>query len=299
MGGFRSILCLVDSASEHQPGIELAATLVQEGGKLRLLDVSDEPNDWLRNLLGHRVAELEETRWIQLDELADRVRSQVRYVSTEVLQGRPAVEVVRAVQKGGFDLVVKDTAAPSGQKRVLFGPTDMRLVRNCPCPLLLNLPDGPEKYSSVLAAIDPTASEHKAVNQRVLELAQEIAVAHGASLNVVAAWRASGESLLMGRVPHERVAEYVREHQRSAERQLAQVTQRLQIDKQRVLLKRGEPDEVILGRARDTRCELLVLGSVARGSGLLMGNTADLVLRQIRCSVVTVKPADFTSPLGD
>jgi nucleotide-binding universal stress UspA family protein len=50
--------------------------------------------------------------------------------------------------------------------------------------------------------------------------------------------------------------------------------------------------------ANAIQCDLLIMGTVARGiSGLLMGNTADAVLRQIKCSVLTVKPTTFISPV--
>ena len=46
------------------------------------------------------------------------------------------------------------------------------------------------------------------------------------------------------------------------------------------------------------KADVLVLGTVARNlKSLLMGNTADTVLRQITCSVLTVKPAGFASPV--
>ena len=45
--------------------------------------------------------------------------------------------------------------------------------------------------------------------------------------------------------------------------------------------------------------ELVVMGTVARGgiAGLLIGNTAERVLRKLPCSVLAVKPDDFVSPV--
>jgi nucleotide-binding universal stress UspA family protein len=45
--------------------------------------------------------------------------------------------------------------------------------------------------------------------------------------------------------------------------------------------------------------DVLVMGTVARGGipGMLIGNTAERVLRKLPCSVLTVKPDGFESPV--
>ncbi|HEX6885840.1 MAG TPA: universal stress protein, partial [Planctomycetota bacterium] len=43
----------------------------------------------------------------------------------------------------------------------------------------------------------------------------------------------------------------------------------------------------------------LVMGSVSRGgiAGLLLGNTAERLLDRVSCSLLTIKPQDFVSPV--
>lgn len=50
---------------------------------------------------------------------------------------------------------------------------------------------------------------------------------------------------------------------------------------------------------RSHRINLLVVGTVACDgvSGLIIGNTAEAVLDDVRCSVLTVKPRGFVSPI--
>jgi len=50
---------------------------------------------------------------------------------------------------------------------------------------------------------------------------------------------------------------------------------------------------------RELGADLVVMGSVARTgiSGLLMGNTAEMILTQIDCSVLAAKPQGFVSPV--
>lgn len=49
-----------------------------------------------------------------------------------------------------------------------------------------------------------------------------------------------------------------------------------------------------------SRINLLVMGTLARTGirGVLIGNTAEKILDQVRCSVVAVKPPGFVSPLA-
>ena len=45
--------------------------------------------------------------------------------------------------------------------------------------------------------------------------------------------------------------------------------------------------------------DLVVMGSVGRSglSGMLIGNTAERILRKLPCSVLVVKPDGFVSPV--
>jgi nucleotide-binding universal stress UspA family protein len=61
-------------------------------------------------------------------------------------------------------------------------------------------------------------------------------------------------------------------------------------------LLQGEPAEAIVAFARQTRCDLIVIGTHGRsGVGrLLMGSVAEAVLRDAPCPVLTVKtPPDY------
>ena len=65
----------------------------------------------------------------------------------------------------------------------------------------------------------------------------------------------------------------------------------------RVSVVRGVPFEVISQATR--RAEVAVLGTLSRTgiAGVLIGNTAERVLRQVDCSVLAVKPPGFESPI--
>ena len=64
-------------------------------------------------------------------------------------------------------------------------------------------------------------------------------------------------------------------------------------------LHRGEPDAIIPEFVVAEGVDLMVMGTVARSglAGLLIGTTAERVLRKLPCSVLTVKPDGFVSPI--
>jgi nucleotide-binding universal stress UspA family protein len=64
-------------------------------------------------------------------------------------------------------------------------------------------------------------------------------------------------------------------------------------------LVEGDAEEVIQDMIIDKNVELVVMGTVARSNltGLLMGNTAENILNRLSCSVLTVKPSSFISPV--
>jgi nucleotide-binding universal stress UspA family protein len=64
-------------------------------------------------------------------------------------------------------------------------------------------------------------------------------------------------------------------------------------------LLEGEPHQVVADRATRGGFDLVIMGTVARTglAGLLMGNTAERVLRELRGSVLAVKPAGFETEI--
>ncbi len=64
-------------------------------------------------------------------------------------------------------------------------------------------------------------------------------------------------------------------------------------------LLEDDPKSIIPELARKKRINLIIMGTVCRTgiAGFLIGNTAENVLQQVNCSVLTVKPEGFVSPV--
>ena len=74
-------------------------------------------------------------------------------IRLEVLVGNMSLEVIRAVLKNAYDLVIKPAENPNWLER-LFGKHDMHLLRQCPCPVWLMKPGEKSNYNDILAAVD-------------------------------------------------------------------------------------------------------------------------------------------------
>ena len=60
----------------------------------------------------------------------------VKFVGT-VMEGNPAIEVVKYAQENKVDLVVVGTLGRSGLSRFLLGSTAEKIIRTAPCPVLV------------------------------------------------------------------------------------------------------------------------------------------------------------------
>ena len=64
-------------------------------------------------------------------------------------------------------------------------------------------------------------------------------------------------------------------------------------------VERGEPEFLLPKMTEEKGVDLLVMGTMGRAGipGFLMGGTAEAVLRQVRCALLTVKPEGFQTPV--
>ena len=235
----------------------------------------------------------------------------------DVRLGKPFIEIIRQVIAHDVDLVIK-TAEELSDIHHLFASTDQHLLRKCPCPVWLRWRGSPRAVKTVLAAVDvdqSTVSEPETLaglNRRVLETAVRIGAGAGAAVHVLHVWDAPGEGLVRlwsdAADPDQAVQAYVDEarsgHWRSLNRLVAQVRTWIGpelADRVRFapLLERGTARAVIPQQAQALKADVLVMGTIARTGvpGFIIGNTAEDVLNSVDCSVVTVKPPDYVSPV--
>jgi nucleotide-binding universal stress UspA family protein len=321
MRQFASILVITHGDWPSPPELKHLGDLAQRDGATIKLMAVFEPFPWYTRYLLVHSDELERLRadhaLRRLDALATALCSHDLKITTKVAIGHSPLEFIREVLVAGHDLVVK--VAGAGE-RGSFGSTDLRLLRTCPCPVLILHPKMQhQEFRRILVAVDPPpvadvidvlhlrkefGPGEQALNVKLLELATRLAELQGGDLHVVHAWSAPGEEMLRneGRLPVEEIDEYVSElcdADRKAVEQLLGHFSSGSVTRQVHLIK-GQPADVISEYAKTHDIDLIVMGTVVRTGipGFLIGNTAETVLQRVDCSVLAVKPDGFVTPVA-
>ena len=232
-------------------------------------------------------------------------------IRVDVLIGRTHIEVIRAVIKNGHDLVIKPAENPSWT-HMLFGNDDLDLLRECPCPTWLMKSSEKSNYHNIVAAVDfdpqhPSNTE-QALNRKILTLAGSLALSNKANLHLVHVWEAFAEATMRSRngATSENLVGYADLAYTQHKRGLSMLTEELRQEigenaytalSPRLHLLQGEAKKKIASFATDVDADLVILGTVARKGfiGLIFGNTAEVLLDELSCSVLAIKPPGFTT----
>lgn len=239
----------------------------------------------------------------QLRDLIAPIKQEGVKITLKVLAGVDFLELIRDVIAHQRDLVMMTAEGGLGLTERLFGSTSYHLMRKCPCPVWIMKPTRRKRFARVLAAVDPDPSDaiRDSLNVTILRHAAALAAQDNAELHVIHAWNWPYLSLMrgLGGASEAEVQQHVEaelQRQRGAlDSLVAKHTDAIAT----VHLVKGEPGAVVPEMTQTSGIGLLVMGTVCRTGipGFFIGNTAETILDQVDCSVLTVKPDGFVSPV--
>ena len=308
MKRFKNILFLADREDGLNIALDRAAAVSHSNAaRLTVMDVTPDAGlaDYFRQSYGIDLnAQLRDQRLQALDALTQPYTDAGNAIYTQVATGTPFLEVVRAVQRNGYDLVMKVAQQSAGIAPALFGSTDMHLLRKCPCPVWIDRAADATTYQRILAAVDPFDDESGDLQRLILDLATSLAEREQAALEVVHAWQLPGESILSngrGRIPRKELDLLLAQREKHHRQALDALISAYDLDSRadNVHLLKGRPAQVVSTCARERQADLIVMGTLGRVGipGLIIGNTAEDVLRETQTGVLAVKPGGFVSPV--
>ncbi len=218
-------------------------------------------------------------------------------VTVQVIPGdKDFIEVIRAVVKDKYDLLVKPVDPERALTTRLFGNKDLRLMRQCPCPVWIIKP-GRRRLSTILAAVDLTSTNQDTtrLSERIVDIASMVTRSEAAKLHVLAAWEQPIEASLRKQLDRKTYDAYLDKYKERLRTTFAGLLVRAGLSGHGEHIVRGKPDAVITRYVHDYDVDLLIMGTLSRSGvpGLLIGNTAERVLDQVNCSVLTLKPKGF------
>ncbi len=308
MKRFKNILLLAGGEGWKEAALKRAVILAKNNkAKLNVVEVIEElPREMQMLITSMHLADLQEVAITKQSRQLERIIAPIRgkgvQITAKVLIGTPFLEIIREVLRNKHDLVMKTARGKGGLKEILFGSTAMHLMRKCPCPVWVIKPTYHKKYARIMAAVDPDPfdKEKNALNTKIMELATSLARLEGSEFHVVHAWAILfGE--MRGGLSKKEVDGLASETRKMHKSRLNELIKKyaLEIPKDRIHLLKGGAERLIPALAKRKRIELIVMGTVCRTgiAGFLIGNTAEKVLQQVDCSVLTVKPEGFITPV--
>ena len=270
MTNLNNMLVVYDPTREEQPALERAANIAEfAGAGVHLFACiyndtakSADQSGETRHLITEQQAILEEA--------IAPLRARRIEVSTEVEWEKDWYHaVVRASLRHTADMVLKSSIRHSTGKRILKGTSDWTIMRECTCPVLLVKEHVPMEARRVLAAIDISATQesYERLNEKILEISTRILERGEAEVHFVNAFQDFKV------VPDKQ-----------------KLVDDWGMDPERIHIKLGKPEKVIVESAQELEVGLVVMGNSARSGFLaaLVGNTVEKVLDKLDCDVLSI-----------
>lgn len=237
----------------------------------------------------------------------------------KIVQGEPVPEINRQVLRNKHDLVIAGTRGLTGLRRTLFGNTALKLLRRCPCPVLV---PKPMTFASGILGADlhrrssrPASSglplnilvttNLRPSSEQALRLGISLAAELNAHLFILHVVEYQLDEVCNIGLPDAKQEQYRRRVRANAQevlhRQLESTEYRSLGSRVEVHLAGdvGLPDVAIQHFIAAHKIHLLVMGTIARRGllGLTIGNTAERLLPEVPCSVLAVKPSEVVHPV--
>jgi len=264
-----------------------------------VLEVSEHAHHLIALDEKHLLRTVEDVAKAALDKLVQSLAGRGVKASYVIAFGSPWEELTREAIAGRHDLVMVGTRSRGTATRMLFGSTAQKLIRFCPKPVWIAKPGEVREIREILVATDFSQAAFAAM-QAAVSVAQAIPsklfVVHALEFPMESYFRTAGVNEEDIEKYRTRMTDEAREHLQSHLQQTDCRTLKYGV-KTEVL--EGTPDAVVPKYVADNEVDLLVIGTQGRSgiSGMLLGNTAERILPFVHCSLLTIKPADFVSPL--
>ena len=307
MKRFKNILYILDEVSLSSQGsaakVAELARLNEAKVTVMIAEQTKFFDDLSRRMTG-RYKELQQAvvahHQERLDEFLHHERWQDISVKPDYSESDDFIAIIRKVMRDGYDLVIKEASLEQGIDQL-----SMRLVRKCPCPVWVIKYDSTD-FKRILAAVDVGSNypETAALNKKILELTHSLAQREGGEAHYLHSWRLEYELMLHSprfKVSTEEISEMKKDLLKERQSEMSRLLENNHIhyEDRQVHIREGASSEVIQQAIKELEIDVVVMGSVGRTGipGLLIGNKAEKLLNDINCTVLTVKPDGFRSPV--
>lgn len=287
----------VNFASYHNTQLDIICILPTLAGSHY-----SNSNDTLATIQSTVIDNLTKSLQAVISEAKLAIKSDIK-----VVFGRQFAVVESEVLSKHYDIVIKQAENPSWLAS-LCGSDDLQLLRKCPCQLWLIDTLLEKPYQQVAVALDfSDDAMEQAFNEKIVQSAATFSLQNKAKMHIITACDPAvvGFSSMWANDPTKLEQKFLMEDERRRRFSSSFVVQQLrkqnpEIDNNQLQIAEhvliGHPQTVIPQKLKALNIDLLVMGTVGRAglSGVLIGNTAESILLQLPCSMLALKPPDWS-----
>jgi universal stress protein E len=307
---FKKLLVAITAEAKEQPALRWAVQFAQRHhAELDVIEVVEKTPSyagcWVREMqVGKSGKPIKQTSMKRLETLLAPLNTTGLKVNLHTTIGTPFLEIIHTVLRHRHDLVVKTVEPERRWKQMVWGRTDIHLLRQCPSALWLMQATEAAPYRRILVAVDPDIEDPVKceLGFRLLHVGTSLAQSEEAQLLVGHAWSPFAEAKLKGHLSTVEFGRYLRDckQERTIRLQTFLSMAHVNIPPDRMRLAKGKVDVVIPRLTKRHAVDLVMMGTAGRSGirGLVIGNTAERMLDRLECSILTLKPPGFVAPVS-
>ncbi|MGE7993541.1 universal stress protein [Pseudomonas sp. NPDC089554] len=281
MQAVRSILVVLDPEHAHSRALTRAKLIAGvTGARLHLL-MCDKKHDHgaLLSLLGSQLH----------DDGYDNVTHE------QAWHDSLHESIIKVQQAEGCELVIKEHRPDSPLRRALLTPSDWKLLRSCPCAVLMVKSEQPWTGGVILAAVDVgnQDEDHRRLHTSIIDHGYAIASLAKGELHVISA---HPSPMLSASDPTYQLSSTIEQRYREA---CKAFQAEFDIADERLHIAEGPADVLIPYTEKQYGAAVTIIGTVARTgiSGALIGNTSEVVLDALENDVLVLKSEEAAAHL--
>ncbi|WP_054911775.1 universal stress protein [Pseudomonas sp. NBRC 111127] len=283
MQAIRSILVVLDPEHAHSRALTRAKLIAGvTGARLHLL-MCDKRHDHsaLLSVLSRQLH----------DDGYDNVSHE------EAWRGNLHDTIIFVQQAEGCELVIKEHRPDNPLKKALLTPGDWKLLRQCPCAVLMVKSERPWTGGRILAAVDVgnQDEDHRRLHASIIDHGHDIAALAKGELHVISA---HPSPMLSAADPVYQLSETIEARYRKA---CEAFQAEYGISEERLHVAEGPADVLIPHTEQRLDAVVTVIGTVCRTgiTGALIGNTAEVVLDELKGDVLVLKLEETSTKLAE
>ncbi|GAB1267599.1 hypothetical protein NBRC116493_08520 [Aurantivibrio infirmus] len=222
------------------------------------------------------------------NQLAEKFNQSLKVKSTIVVDHDIARWVKQNCDTKKVDLVIK---TGNRSENMFHTPTDWQLIRQVNCPVLIASAKKWKAKSRILATVDLVEKNknQEKINTKTLVTAEHFAAKNNSALHVAYSIPITKALTELDIVEP---SDVLAKKGKKMEQVLDKVILRCKIKSANKNIVAGDVADTIPKLAHQLKADLVVMGSIGRTGvkGLLLGNTAERVIHNLRTDVLVIKP---------